>query len=547
MNKKFGVRGPVKRGVAVMAALMIGAGSLAACSSTEGDTTAATQKAKTIDPRFGDSPRTVADAAGLESSKLFFDNSETAIITADDVASRARAASLSVVTHAPVIVDTPEARAEIERLGATKVLLVGVPQFTAEGVETIADPGTAEALSELTSLRFETREVGSPEELPAAIAQLDPEHPVELTVAGFPLEAKPAPADANLTFPVSSSRDGGQAPVIVASPQTDPVDVANARAYGAEVKHLEFADPRIQPAEFQGVAGTPIVALGSAFGSSEQFAHTLDLLENTKAEINGGGQLVFPGRRMIALYGHPSGGALGVMGEFDPAGAVAHAQELVEQYKQADPSENVMPAFEIIATVASEFPGVDGDFSNEADPEELKPYIDAIVDAGGYVVLDLQPGRARFIDQARRYEELLKNPNVGLALDPEWRIGPDEMPLQRVGSVEAAEVNEVAQWLADLTRENQLPQKAFVLHQFQVQMLRDRDQINTAHPELAFVLHADGHGVPEQKFDTWNVLRQDLGPGWFMAWKNFIDEDTPTFTPEQTWAIDPRPWFVSYQ
>ena len=62
------------------------------------------------------------------------------------------------------------------------------------------------------------------------------------------------------------------------------------------------------------------------------------------------------------------------------------------------------------------------------------------------------------------------------------------------------------------------------------------------------MLHADGHGVPEQKFETWDVLRQGLDPNFFMAWKNFIDEDFPTFTPEQTYQdVEPRPWFVSYQ
>ena len=61
------------------------------------------------------------------------------------------------------------------------------------------------------------------------------------------------------------------------------------------------------------------------------------------------------------------------------------------------------------------------------------------------------------------------------------------------------------------------------------------------------MLHADGHGPPEEKFATWDMVRNDLSDGWYMAWKNFIDEDTPTFTPEQTYEINPRPWFVSYQ
>ena len=78
-------------------------------------------------------------------------------------------------------------------------------------------------------------------------------------------------------------------------------------------------------------------------------------------------------------------------------------------------------------------------------------------------------------------------------------------------------------------------------------MIRDRETINTDHPELAFILHADGHGGPDQKFDTWNTMQQGLSDDYFMAWKNFIDEDTPTFTPGQTYDIKPRPWFVSYQ
>ncbi|MGO1605815.1 MAG: cell wall-binding repeat-containing protein, partial [Corynebacterium casei] len=150
-------------------------------------------------------------------------------------------------------------------------------------------------------------------------------------------------------------------------------------------------------------------------------------------------------------------------------------------------------------------------------------------------------------DQAKIYEDLLTHPNVGLALDPEWKIGPDEVPMTNVGHVEAEEVNEVSDWLAQLVQDNELPQKGVILHQFQLQMLRDRDQIRTDHPELSFILHADGHGDAGQKLDTWNAMREGLSPDFFMAWKNFIDEDTPMFDPTQTYGVNPRPWFVSYQ
>ena len=78
-------------------------------------------------------------------------------------------------------------------------------------------------------------------------------------------------------------------------------------------------------------------------------------------------------------------------------------------------------------------------------------------------------------------------------------------------------------------------------------MISDRQDIDTSHPELAIVLHADGNGTPDLKMGTWNALQEGLPEGIFMAWKNFYDEDTPTFTPEQTYEVEPRPWFVSYQ
>ncbi|MFX6331031.1 hypothetical protein ABTF76_22515, partial [Acinetobacter baumannii] len=69
---------------------------------------------------------------------------------------------------------------------------------------------------------------------------------------------------------------------------------------------------------------------------------------------------------MIATYGHPSGPALGQMGEQPPAEAVNVVKEWVRQYQELT-DEKVIPAFEIIATVASSDPGDDGNFTNESD------------------------------------------------------------------------------------------------------------------------------------------------------------------------------------
>ena len=86
---------------------------------------------------------------------------------------------------------------------------------------------------------------------------------------------------------------------------------------------------------------------------------------------------------------------------------LAGVQRLVEQYQPFSP-EPVIAAFEIIGPVASGAPGDDGNFTNEWAPEKLLPLVDAITDAGGYAVIDLQPGMADMVDQAQIFEELLK-------------------------------------------------------------------------------------------------------------------------------------------
>ena len=459
------------------------------------------------------SSEVIADAAGngVDTSARLFESSDVVVVAADTPEDQARGAHLAIAGGVPMLTagDQAAVDAEIDRLGASRVITVGGVGTLAEGPELVAAPPAA-----------------VPASLSAGVvASLDrdtAEGMDGLTHTKHPLAM----------------------PAMLATDATSLASIATARAAGAEVHVLAHPDPRVTSESMALVSDQDVLALGEQFGSGDRLERAIELAAN--GELPGGGGLLFPGRRMVAFYGHPWGGDLGVMGEQPPAEAVARVQEHITNY-QALEEQPVIPAFEIIVTVASAFPGEDGKYTNIGDPADFTGYIDAITEAGGYAFLDLQPGQASFIEQAKVYEELLKRPNVGLALDPEWNLQPGERPLQRVGHAEAAEINEVADWLAALVRDNNLPQKGLIVHQFQMQMLRDRETINTDHPELAFILHADGHGVPQEKFATWDAVRQGLDDNWFMAWKNFIDEDKPTFTPQQTYDIEPRPWFVSYQ
>jgi len=248
----------------------------------------------------------------------------------------------------------------------------------------------------------------------------------------------------------------------------------------------------------------------------------------------------------VSLYGTPGTASLGALGEQDVDAAITRAREVAATYESvsADP---VVPAFEIITTVASGAPGEDGDYSSEADLARIAVWVAAARQADMYVVLDLQPGRSDFLSQAQRLEELLLQPHVGLALDPEWRLEPDQVHLRQIGSVDGQEVNTVVTWLADLVAENDLPQKLLLLHQFTPSMIDNRGQVETGRGELAILVHADGFGTRDQKLESWRNLRLDGADRFWWGWKNFYDEDIPTMTPEQTVAVDPAPVFVSYQ
>lgn len=323
---------------------------------------------------------------------------------------------------------------------------------------------------------------------------------------------------------------------------------ATARAAGADARTLPSADPRSDPETIAALAAERpehVVALGAGFGTPDQLSYRLDVAA-TGVELAGGGQVVYPYRRHVALYGTPGSGALGILGEQPVGEAVARAQALAAEYQPLS-DVPVVPTFEIITTVASEFPGDDGNYSTELATEDIRPWVDAAREAGVHVVLDLQPGRTDFLTQARRYEDLLREPHVGLALDPEWRLEPDQRHLAQIGSVGAEEVNAVIAWLADVTREALLPQKVLVLHQFQLRMITDRTLVDTTRDEVAVVVHADGNGAPSDKLATWESLRSEPLPGAWWAWKNFIDEDAPTLTPAETLAVQPPPVLISYQ
>jgi hypothetical protein len=543
---------------------LVGLLALTACTGI----TPVKSAVKTSDP---DAALTVIDAendrdASVATSRELFDASPVVVIApTGDPNTQELAARTAIGLGVPLLIGdagkgstsdeatVPEAEpeshptaalvSELKRLGTTTVLVIGNVAPVPEGVEpdlTVKHvEATAKAVSKATGL-----DLG-----PAATE--DP--------AGF--------AAGLATQEVAAVRSGASPSAAIRRPQRAPplkdtvalaVDnaahlgsIATARAAGVPVRLLPAAsaNPQAHASVVEALHAsttTKTLALGAEFAAQSALDWKIRTARSG-TQLPGGGQLLFPQHQFVALYGTPSTGVLGVLGEQNAAATVQRARDVAAPF-EALTEKTVVPMFEIIATVAAAGAGKDGNFSNELPVDELRPFVDAAAAAGMYVVLDLQPGRTDFLTQAKLYQPLLELPNVGLALDPEWRLGADQVPLRQIGSVSASEVNTVTTWLADLTNEKGLPQKMFVLHQFRPAMVSDRLSLDLSRPEIAVLIHADGQGGQGDKQATWANLHRDAPAGVHWGWKNFYDEDLPVLTPEQTMrAVSPAPDLITYQ
>lgn len=321
-----------------------------------------------------------------------------------------------------------------------------------------------------------------------------------------------------------------------------------ARVAGATVVTVGGYDPRADPAAIRALAKArprEVVAIGSGFGPATMLAARVAVAA-TGVQLPGGAQVLFPGHRLVALYGNPTTPFLGVLGQQDLPASITRAEKVAAMYRPLS-RVPVVPAFEIIATVAQGSPGPDGTYSYETPLSTLAPWVHEATAAGLYVILDLQPGRANLLTQAKLYQSLLEEPDVGLALDGEWKLQPGQLPLRQIGSVSITEVNSVVRWLAALTARHHLPQKLLVLHQFRLSMISDERDLDTSNDDLAVVIHMDGQGTPSVKLQTWDAVTAAAPPGVFFGWKDFTVKDHPMLTPGETMANTPAPVMISYQ
>jgi len=260
-------------------------------------------------------------------------------------------------------------------------------------------------------------------------------------------------------------------------------------------------------------------------------------------QLPRGGRTIFPDFRVVAFYGAPRTEELGILG-IGPEEAARRLADQARAYER--PSRPVLPAFELIATVATRNPGEDGMYRTRQTEPLIGGYLDAARKAKMLVLLDVQPGRADFMTEVKALEGFLREPDVGLSLDPEWHVGPGEIPGDQVGSIDAKTINRVGTYLARLVRRNDLPQKLFVIHQLTVEMVVDKDKVKTW-PELATTFDVDGAGDRPNKLSKYDAFSRGYEKRFFHGIKLYYDKDSDLLGPKAVLGLDPPPDLVVYQ
>jgi hypothetical protein len=288
-----------------------------------------------------------------------------------------------------------------------------------------------------------------------------------------------------------------------------------------------------------------VVGLSSGAGGGDAPDEAAPAKAAPVAELPGGGREIFPDRRVVGLYGSPGDDALGALGIGSPTQAGKELQKQARPYDSAE--QPVLPAMELISTIAADSEGERGEYNIRVPAKTIETYLDAARAVDALLILDVQPGYADFMTEVRRLEPYLREPDVGLALDPEWHVEPPDVPGAVIGSVDAEQVNEVSAYLADLVAANDLPEKLLVVHQFTEDMIADRERLEE-HPGVAMVLNADGFSDPVNKEAKYDELRPRGPTGEFHpGFKLFYLEDYPLMTPKQVEALKPSPEFIVYE
>ena len=258
---------------------------------------------------------------------------------------------------------------------------------------------------------------------------------------------------------------------------------------------------------------------------------------------------VLPFNRIVAYYGNFYSARMGVLGEYPPDKVIELLKAQATAWAKADPTTPVTLALDYIAVAAQTAPGRDGKYMMRMPDSQVEKAISLADQIDGLVFLDVQPGWSTVGTEVQRLAPYFKEPNVELALDPEFAVTEGKRPGEWRGTMDAADINFAAQFLAKIVQENHLPPKILVVHRFTQRMVTDYRAIKPL-PEVEVVMDMDGFGAPSEKIAAYRDFIADQPvqlTGFKLFYKNDVNWGGRLMTPEEVLRLSPQPSYILYQ
>lgn len=260
---------------------------------------------------------------------------------------------------------------------------------------------------------------------------------------------------------------------------------------------------------------------------------------------------ILPFKRIVVYYGNLHSKKMGALGEYAPKEMWSRLNAEVKRWEQADPSTPVQVGLHYIASVASGTPGKDGKYINRMGNKQIDSVLTiAKMQKNTIVFLDLQVALSTLKDEIPHIAKYLELPYVHLGIDPEFSMKDGSLPGKKIGKYDAADINYVSQYLADVVKKHNLPPKVFVIHRFTQGMVTNYKNIKL-HPEVQIVMHMDGWGPPELKKGTyrhWIFPEPVQFTGFKLFYKNDLKKEPKRLmTPEELLKLKPVPSYIQYQ
>lgn len=303
-------------------------------------------------------------------------------------------------------------------------------------------------------------------------------------------------------------------------------------------------DPAAATSEGSAATGEPgdgSVATGATDGSAATGdpGDTAATTAEEGTELPRGGTEIFPRHRLVGYVGYPGSHGMGRLGIGDLDERMA---EIETQLGDFAGDREILPVAELIVSIVHPVPGADGTYRTHTTDEIIQTHLDAARRHDAILLLNIQAGNVDFLDEVKDFEQWLVEPDVGVALDPEWAVEPGQVPGEVYGRTTGSELDEVAAYLSDLVEEHDLPEKVMVFHQLHKVVVQEEQDLQD-HEGVVIIKSVDGIGHPVDKVLTYDLVNEDTPDVVHGGFKIFLEEDSefgPLMTPEEVLDLDPE-------